>query len=132
VDLEEVDVVDAHPAQAGLAAGDQVMAGEAGVVRPGAHRHAGLGGDQDAVAAFPDRRAEDLLRHAAGVHVGRVDEVDAAVEAHVDLADGAGDVGVAHEREPVAAAEGHRAQGERGDAQAGVAKLAVVHASDVY
>jgi len=80
VHLVEVDVVDLHAAQAGLALGDQVVAGEAGGVRPVAHRHPRLGGQQHPVAPALDRLAHDLLGQPARIDVGRVDEVDAAVE----------------------------------------------------
>ena len=108
------------------------MAREAGVVGAVAHRHPRLGGHQHVVAAARQRLAEDLLRGAVGVDVGRVDHVDAGVEAHVDLAARAVDVRGADVRELAAAAEGHRAEGERGDAEAGAAELAVVHARKSY
>ena len=103
------------------------MAGEAGVVGPVAHRHPRLGRQQHVVAAVAQRAPDDLLRCAGGVHVGRVDQVHAGVEAHVDLAAGAVDIGAADVRELAAAAEGHRAEREGRDAEAGAAELAVFH-----
>ena len=64
---------------------------------------------------------------AGGVDVGRVDQVDPGVEAQVDLAAGAVDVDRADEARRPRAAEGHRAEREGRDAQAGAAELAVVH-----
>ena len=116
-----------QPAQARLAACDEVVAREAGVVGPVPHRQARLGGEQHAVAPAAQRLADDLLRHAVGVDVGGVDQVDAGVEAQVDLARGAGDVGHPDRRVRAPAAEGHRAERQRRDAQAGAAELAVLH-----
>ncbi len=66
-----------------------MVTGEAGVVRPAAHRHPYLGGHQHLVPAAAQDLAQDLLGQAAGVHVGGVDEVDPGVQAHVHLAAGA-------------------------------------------
>ena len=127
VHLVEVDVAGPQPAQAGLAALDDVMAGEALHVRALAHRHAHLGGDQEVIATSLEHLADDLLGQAGRVHVGRVDHVDAGVTAHVDLASGPGDVGAADHGERAATAEGHGAQGQRRDLQAGAAQLTVFH-----
>ena len=62
------------------------------------------------------------------VDVGGVDEVDAGVEAHVDLARRAGGVGVADRGEVAAPAEGHGAEREDGDAQAGASEVSMFHA----
>ena len=63
VDLQEVDVVGPQAPQRGLGRGDDVVAREAGVVGPLAHREAHLGGEQEAVAAAAvERLADDLLR----------------------------------------------------------------------
>ena len=121
-------MVRAEAAQARLAGADQVVAREAGVVGAVAHRHPRLGGHSTRSRRPGERLAEDLLRGAGGVDVGGVDQVDAGVEAHVDLAARAVDVRGADVGELAAAAEGHRAEGERGDAEAGAAELAVVHA----
>ncbi len=127
VHLVEVDVVGPEPPQARLARGDQVVAREPRVVRPVAHRHTRLGRDQRAIAPPLQGLADDLLGQPARVHVGGVDEVDTAVEAEVDLAGRARDVGRADGGEVVAAAEGHRAERERGDSQAGRTELAIFH-----
>jgi len=54
------------------------VTGEAGVVRSAAHRHPDLGGHKHLVPAALQDLAQDLLGQAAGVDVGRVDEVDPA------------------------------------------------------
>ena len=61
VHLVQVDVVGAEAAQARLAAGDDVLAGKAGVVRAVSHRHPHLGGDEHPVPAAGQHLAEDLL-----------------------------------------------------------------------
>ena len=127
VHLVEVDVVRAHAAQARLAGADDVVAREPGVVGAVAHRHARLGGEQHAVAAAAQGAPDDLLGEAAGVDVGGVDQVDARLEAHVDLAGRAFDVGRADVGELVAAAEGHGAEGEGGHPETRAPELAIVH-----
>ena len=62
--------------------------------------------------------AHDVLGQPAGVDVGGVDEVDPGLQAHVDLPSGLVHIGRADAGEPAAAAERHRAHGERGDPQA--------------
>jgi len=60
-----VDVVGAEPSQARLAAGDDVLPGQAAVVRLVAQQHADLGGQQHPVAAAPEHFPGDLLGDAA-------------------------------------------------------------------
>jgi hypothetical protein len=81
-----------------------------------------LGGEHDPVAAALERLADDLLRLAAGVDVGGVDDVDARVERAVDDPDRLLVVGVAP------GAEHHGAEGEGADLDAGAAEGAVAHA----
>ena len=84
-----------------------------------------LGGEHDVVAAAAgERLADDLLRLAARVDVGGVDEVDAGVEGRVDDRDALVVVRVAP------GAEHHRPEAERGDLDAGAAERAVVHRAD--
>ena len=71
------------------------------------------------------RLADDLLRLAARVDVGGVDEVDPRVERVVDDADRLVVVGVAP------GPEHHRAEAERADADARAAELALLHAETV-
>ena len=104
-----------------------MVAGEAGVVRSRAGREPRLRGDENAVAAAGERFAEDLLGEAIGIDVGSVDEVDAGVEALVDLPGGELDVGCADDGEHAAPPEGHRSEREGGDAQARATELAIFH-----
>jgi hypothetical protein len=81
-----------------------------------------LGGKHDIVAApTGERLAHDLLRLAARVHVGCVDEVDARIERAVDDPDRL--VVVALAPRP----EHHRAEAERAHVHAGVREGAQLH-----
>ncbi|MGX1224141.1 hypothetical protein RKD42_005400 [Streptomyces ambofaciens] len=121
VDLVEVHVVDAEAAQAVVQLGDQPATRGALVVGLVAHRHACLRGQHDVVPAPGDRLADHLLRLAAAVHVGGVDQVDPRLQGGVDeggglLLGGAPD-----------AAEVHGAERERADLHTGAAQGAVLH-----
>src|SRR6185436_19960914 len=93
----------------------------AAVVRVLAHRHEELGRQKHVVAAAVERFADDLFGDAAGVDVGRVDEVYAAVERGVDDADGVGAIVVAPR------AEHHRSQTQWADLDTGAAERTVLH-----
>ena len=101
------------------------------VFGPGAVSPNDLGRDDHVLARhlqILQRLAGDLLRHAPGVHVGGVDEVDAGVNrlAHEALCVGllqATDLA----RDAVGATEGHGAQAKLGDEQAGTAEGMVAH-----
>ncbi len=127
VHLVKVDVVGAQAAQAGLAAGNDVVAGQPGVVRAAPHRHPHLGGHQHLVPAARQDLAQDFLGLAAGVDVGGIDEVDPGVQAHIHLPPGLGHVGRPDVFEWPAAAERHRAHGEHGNPQARPAQRAIFH-----
>ena len=82
VDLVEVDVVELQPLQAGLDPVHDVAARGAARVRARAGLVEDLGRDDHVLARHLEilqRLAGDLLRHAPGVHIGGVDEVDAGV-----------------------------------------------------
>ena len=107
--------------------GVQVVAAAAdpGLVRV---RAGGLGGQHDlvALAGFLEPAADEALgralRAGAGrhrVHLGGVDEVDAALERVVELAVRVGF--------GVLLAEGHGAEADAGDVQAGAAELVYFH-----
>jgi hypothetical protein len=88
-----------------------------------------LGGDHDLVAVgeVVQRAAEDLLRRALRVDVGRVEEGDPGLEGVPDeraaalLVERPGGVPAGR------VAEGHRAERYGGDVEAGRAELDVVH-----
>ena len=131
VDLVEVDVVELQPLQAGLDPVQDVAARGAARVRSRAGLAEDLGRDDHVLARHLEilqRLAGDLLRHAPGVDIGGVDEVDAGVNrlAHEALCVGllqATDLA----RDAVGAAEGHGAQAKLGDEQAGTAEGMVAH-----
>ena len=108
-------MVDAEPAQRGVERAPQVAAGEADVVGPVPGREAALGGEHDPVAdvgrAGRQPAADDLLRGAAGVDVGGVDEGAAGLDERVELRVRALLVGLVAERhraERVARHDGSR------------------------
>ena len=77
--------------------------------------------DNDVVAPAPSEcLAHDLLGLAAGVDVGRVDEIDPRVERPVDDADAVIVIRVAR------CAKHHRAEAKRADAETGVPEGHVV------
>ena len=128
VDEINVDDIGLQPLQALFALTDQMVARQAFVVRPAADPHARFGGDQQVVLALAaERLADDLLRQAVRIDIGGVDEVDAGVDARVDHPLGFGKIAVADRCERACAAEGHGAQSQCRNLQAGTAKGAVFH-----
>ena len=128
VELVEVDVVGAEPAQARLDRPDQVVARRADVVGAGAEAEGPLGGDDHLVAAALDRLAQDLLGHAVRVDVGRVEHGEPGLEADVDEPRGLGDVARAPGLEElVAAAECAGAEAQDGDLESRTAELPEFH-----
>ena len=131
VQLVQVDVVELQARQARLHAVENVAARRAARVRAGARVAEHLGRHHHVVACHLQvlqRLARDLLGRAARVHVGRVDEVDAGVQRLADQAFGVGLLQVADLAPDAAgAAEGHGAQAEFRDEQAGAAEGVVAH-----
>jgi len=126
VELVEVDVVGAQPAQRGLDRVEDVPARHALVPGLRPHPADALGGDDEVVAAALQPAAQDLLGAAGGadvpaegIDVGRVQEVDAGLGGGVE--DGPAVRLVALQ------AEGHGAQAELRDLQAGAAEPRVLH-----
>ena len=126
MDLVEVDVIGAEPAQAGLD-------GLAYVAPRGArapvgtvaslHVHAELGGYDHVAATAPQRPAQQLFARPRAIGVGGVEEGDPCIECGVD--DGPGLVGV----DP--GAEGVAAEADDGDHQAAAAQWAEAHLAHV-
>ncbi len=115
----EIDHVDAEPLEAGLAGGLHI--GRAAVDSVGAARLlrlAELGGEHDLGApAAGQRLAEQRLVVAPAIHVGTVEEGDAAIERVMDDADRLGVVALA-----VGAGERHAAEPDREDGERAVAQ----------
>lgn len=116
VQLQEIDVVGAEPPQRCLGCPDEPRARRAGVLRAVAHRQRCLRREQDLIASALHGRAEDLLRGAVRVDVGRVEQRDAGVEAEVDKIPCLARIGIAPraEERPLSA-EGARAKAQDGD-----------------
>jgi hypothetical protein len=121
MDLVEVDPVGLEPPQGVLDLADDPAPRVAELVGVVAHRAVHLGREHDVVAAPGERLADDLLRLAARVDVGGVDEVDPGVEGAVDDLDALVVVRVAP------APEHHRAEAQRGHLDAGAGERAAVH-----
>ncbi|MNT35289.1 hypothetical protein D3C72_1713110 [compost metagenome] len=82
--LHQVDIVGAEAAQRIVDALDQPGARGAGIIRAIAHRQRHLGGDQHIVAPSLDGRAEHFFGGAVGVDIGRIEQIDAGLDADVD------------------------------------------------
>ena len=111
-------MVGPQTAEARLALGNQVVAGQPLVVRSVAHGEARLGRDEQPVAAAFHGLPEDVFGAALRVDVGRVHCVDPGIEAEIKLALGTGDIGRARLGEDGLAAEGHGPKGEDGNLEA--------------
>ena len=87
MDLVEVDVVGAEPAQAGVDLGHDRLARQAARRSgPSRIRPMHLGGDTTSsrLGEILQRAADDLLARAVGIDVGGVEEVDAELERALD------------------------------------------------
>jgi len=88
-----------------------MMPRQALIVRAVAHRKPCLSGDQHAALAFAaERLANDFLRRAIRIDVRRIDQVDARVDAHVDLSARIVEADFADARKFALAAHCHGAQ----------------------
>ena len=127
VDLVEVDIVDAQPAQRPVDAVQDVLARQAAVVGIAAHRPVDLGGDHHLVplGVFLQRLAGHPLALALGIDIGGVEEVDPGL--HRTLEERQRRLLVQHPRPPLGGAIGHAAQTQARNLQAGVAKANIVH-----
>ena len=126
VRVEDVDVVEPHPLQALVEAGEQVLARAPLAVRAGPHVVAGLGGDDQLVAPGGEVLAEDAAEVGLGgagrraVVVGEVDVGDAEVEGAADDRPLRLERGVVAEVVP-------QAERDRGELEPGAAGAAVGH-----
>ena len=121
MDLVQVDVVGAEPAEALLDLVTDPAAGVALPVHAFAHLAVHLRREHHLVAPAFERLADDLLRLALRVHVGGVDEVHAVVERVVNDAHTVGVIAVAPEPEH------HGAEALYGYLDAGLAERALLH-----
>src|SRR2546423_97775 len=129
VDLIQIHVVGPEPAQRVVDGGEDVLAGQATVVRALTHHTVHLGGHYIVVTVteqLAEQAAGDLFADPGRVHVRGVEERDAALD------------GTAHDRfgfrfvqcprAPRLVAVAHHAQTDPGDLQAGRTQSHIVHA----
>jgi hypothetical protein len=121
VNLIKIDMVGLQAAERRLHCLHYPASRIALLVRILAHGPVHLGGQHDVVAPAFQCLADDLLRLAAAIPVGGVDEVDAGVQGFVDDADAVVVVGIAQ------SAEHHRAQAIRGDFDSSFSERAILH-----
>ncbi len=126
MELVEVHVVGAEPPERALDRIEDVLARVAAVPGPGAHRAEALGGDDETVPSPLEPPAEDLLGASHGVEaapqrvdVRGVEEGDPVGAGAIENGDGG--------RLVALEAEGHRAEAEAGDGEAGTAEMDVAH-----
>ena len=82
--LEEVDIIGAEPAQAAIDGVDQVKRDEPTSFGPSPERKVALV-EMSTLSRRPlIGRAEDFLRRAAGIDIGGVEHVEPGLEADVD------------------------------------------------
>ncbi len=131
VDLIEIDMIEPQPLQAGLRRLHDVEARGAAAVGALAGDTQELGRQHEFVALeaeVADRLAGDLLRAALGIDIGGVDEVDAGVDRGAQQAVGFRLTELADlAPHPLLSAEGHGAEAEFGNEQAGIAKPIETH-----
>src|SRR3970040_263456 len=126
MDLVEVHVVGAEPAQRALDGVEDMLARGAAVPGPGTHGTRALGGDHEVVAAVPEPPAQDLFGAAHGVEgaaqridVGGVEEGDPARRGPVEDRDRGRLVALEPER--------HGTETEARDLEAGAAEADMAH-----
>ena len=78
VQLVEIDVVGFEAAQAGITGFADI--GGAGTLFSFAHAETELGGDHDILAAVAEGLAHELFADTCVVHVGSIEEIDAAIK----------------------------------------------------
>src|SRR5471030_463855 len=128
MNLVEVDHIGPETAQARLASLDQMMPRRAPVIRTVAHRKACLGGDQHAALAFSaERLADDFFRRTIRIDIRRIDQVDARVDAHVNLPAGLVEADFADVRKFALAAHRHGAKCDGRYLEAGTTELTIFH-----
>ncbi len=81
MNLIQIDVVGAEPAQAGVDGSENGFTGQAAAVRSLEHRDEYLGGDDHgfALRKILQGAADDLLGGAVGISIGGIEEVDAGL-----------------------------------------------------
>jgi len=119
--LIEIDPVRLQAAQAVVDGSRDPSPRIAPLILVGPHLVVELGGENDVVASSAQRGADDLFAFAERVDVGRVDEIDAAVERTMDDAFTRLMIGVAP------CAQHHGTETEAAHVHAGLTQHAVFH-----
>ena len=124
--IEDVDVVEPHPAQALVEAGEQVLARAPLAVGAGPHVVAGLGGDHELVAVGGEVAAEDVAHVRLGRSVGRSVVVGQVEVRHAQVEGPAQDPAAVLAR-PVVAEVLPQPEGDGGEARAAAPATPVPH-----
>ena len=127
VDLVEIDVIGSEAAQRTVDRRHDVLARQPAVVRVVAHRVEQFRRDDDGVAVgeVADRAAENLLGDAARIHVGGVEEVDAALERALE--ERAAGFFAQDPRPPVRIAVGHGSETDPRNLEAAPPEIHILH-----
>src|SRR5262249_40901919 len=127
VDLVEVHVIGPEPPERRVDRAEDVLAGEAAVVRTLSHRVEDLRRDDEvlALAEIADRPSEDLFAPPLRVHIGRVEEGDA--ELHPSPPEGPRVLLVEAPGPPLRRAVAHHPEADPGDLQPAPAEAGVLH-----
>ena len=129
MDLVEVDIIGAEPAQALIDLEQDVFAGQTGAIRAGAHSIKDLSGDDHFLASreIVERAAENLLALADRVAIGGIEEIDAGFKR---LLDERAALFLAERplvEATIAATVAHATKAEPGDIEPGAAQFGVSH-----
>jgi hypothetical protein len=92
-----------------------------------AHAETRLGRDEHLGTPAFEYLAENLFRESGGVDIRGVEEVDAGVDAKVDLAACAREIRRARLGEVALPAEGHRSETQSGNLESRATELTIVH-----
>jgi hypothetical protein len=127
VDNVEVDVVGAQTLETVLAALDDVVPAQAHVVDICAHATAHLGGQHHMVALALQCLAENFLRLAVRIDIGRIEKVDAAVDCDIHEALRCRLVESTDDFPVTLGAKRHRAEAQLRYQQSRFTKLTILH-----
>jgi hypothetical protein len=126
----DVYVVDTEAAKAVFAGLDEEGTAGAEVVGLIRHGEGSFRGEEEVVPSTFDGFSQYFFGAAAAIHIGRIEEVEASVEANVDQPGGLFDLGVAPGFEKIVPpAEGACAEAENRYTETGMAELSIFHRS---
>jgi len=135
MNLVEIDIVGAKPRKAVLDGIHDVTARQAHRVGSGTGASPHLGGDDHILARnahILDRAAQDPLRLAFRIDVGRVDEIDAGIDGLTEQIVGRRLIDLSDDRPQLAAAaESHGAEADFRNEKAGAAQWLIFHCNSI-